>query len=194
MTRGVAPRTNLPPQGLPPTVLILPVPYSYAAPADRLMQAVTVPDSRWRNCDMKTTSLMATVLAKLAGQRGKADEVIFVGEGGALREGGSCNLFVRRHDRLETHPLDGHVLPGVTRGLLLQLAARSGLEVIERAPELRELDEWQEAFLCGTLTGVQPLVALDGRQVADGGAGEWTRQLARDLAGYERRLIAESRA
>ena len=36
-------------------------------------------------------------------------------------------------------------------------------------------------LLCGTLTGVQPLVELDGEPIADGVVGPWTQQLAEAL-------------
>ena len=62
--------------------------------------------------------------------------MLFVGADGDLREGGSTNLFVRRGDVLETCPLDARILPGITRAILLRLAAEEGLEVIERAPYL----------------------------------------------------------
>ena len=98
---------------------------------------------------------------------------------------------MRREDVLETHPTDGRILRGVTRAALLRLAADEGLPVVERAPLLAEREEWQEALLCGTLTGVQPLITLDDSPVADGGTDPWTRRLALALERHERELIAE---
>lgn len=191
VTRGVAPRSHLPPRDLEPTVLILPSTPEYDPPAGRPRRAITSPDWRWQHCDLKTNSLMATVQGKLlAGERG-ADEVIFVGPQGELREGGSTNLFVRRADVLDTHPLDGHILPGITRRLLMDLAGELDLPLVERAPRLDERDSWQEAFLCGTLTGVQPLAVLDGQEVGGGAAGSWTQRLAEALAALEEKLISQ---
>jgi D-alanine transaminase len=84
--------------------------------------------------------------------------------------------------------LDGHILPGITRRILLRLADELRLPVVERAPLLADRESWQEAFLCGTLTGVQPLTVLDDDKVADGAVGEWTRDLARDHAALEEDL------
>lgn len=191
VTRGVATRSHLPPRDLAPTVLILPSTPQYDPPAGRPRRAITAPDWRWQHCDLKTNSLMATVQGKLLASDRGADEVIFVGPDGELREGGSTNLFVRRADVLETHPLDGHILPGITRRLLMDLAGELELPLVERAPRLDGRDSWQEAFLCGTLTGVQPLTVLDDREVAGAAVGSWTQRLAEALATLEEKLISQ---
>ncbi len=187
VTRGVAPRMHIPPLELAPTVLILASRPAFDPPAGRPQRLVTVPDCRWQRNDLKTTSLMGTVLGKLEARRTGADEVVFVGAAGELREGGSTNLFVRVEDRLETHPLDGRILPGVTRAILLKLAAQRGLPVVERAPRMAKRERWREVFVCGTLTGVQPVIEIDAHPVAGGVTGEWTRQLAAALTAHEQR-------
>lgn len=189
ITRGVAPRTHLPPTDLPPTVLILAAAHPVAAPGSEPMAAITRPDWRWGRCDIKSSSLMATVLGKLDLAAAGAGEVIFVGPDGELREGGSTNVFVRRADAWLTHPLDRGVLPGVTRHLLLELAGELGQAVEERAPRLAERGSWREVLVCGTLTGAQAVVRLDGEPVGDGEPGPWTRRLAAALAERERRFV-----
>jgi D-alanine transaminase len=190
VTRGVAPRTHLPPPGMKPTVFILPALFDFQVPAGRPMRAVSERDYRWRKCDIKSTSLIATVLGKVSAETRGADEILFVDDAGAVREGGQTNFFVRRDDTLETHPADHRILPGVTRQLLLGLAGRQGLPVTETPPRLSQRAEWQEAFICGTLTGVQPVVELDGETIAGGTVGEWTRRLAEANERYELEWIA----
>jgi D-alanine transaminase len=194
VTRGVAPRTPIPPRGLRPTVLIVATLHPLPGPATQPLRAVSAPDWRWQRCDLKTTSLMGAVLGKLRARDASADEVVWLGPDGGLREGGHTNLFVRHGETLETASLDAHVLPGVTRTLLLALAAELGLPLVERAPRPAERGEWHEALLCGTLTGVQPLVALDGEPIGDGAAGEWTRTLAVAHAAAEAREVAAAHA
>ena len=189
ITRGVAPRDHIPEVTIEPTVVILPFEQDFDPPASRLLRAVTVPDWRWEFRDIKTTSLMATVLGKLRARQGSVDEVIFVGPDGELREGGSTNVFAYRAGGWETHPTDGGILEGVTRSAVLTLAQEMGVKVEERAPRIEELDQWQEAFLCGTTTGVQPLVELDGREVAGGTVGKETARLARAFDRFERRAL-----
>jgi D-alanine transaminase len=191
VTRGSGPRTHLPSPDLESGWLGLPNHHAHASLATRSLSAVTVPDWRWARCDIKTTSLMGTVLGKLRARDADADEVLFAGPAGALREGGSSTLFVRRADCLYTHPLDGHVLPGITRERVLRAAARCDLPLREEAPLLGERASWQEAFLCGTLTGIQPLVSLDGERIGDGAKqpAPWIRALAKRLGEEERHEI-----
>ncbi len=181
VSRGVAPRSHQPPSGIAPTVLIVPMAHLFDAPASRALRAISQPDRRWMHCDLKTTSLLGAVMGKIDMRDAGVDEVLFVGDQGQVREGGSSNFFVRHGDVLETHPADGRILEGITRGILLELAEQIGLPCRETPPLLSEREEWQEAFLCGTLTGVQPLVELDGEPVADGVVGAWTKQLAEAL-------------
>jgi D-alanine transaminase len=200
VSRGVAPRVHLPPRDLAPTLFILPSAHPHAPSGERPLRAVTVPDWRWGRCDIKATSLMGTVLGKLRARDAGADEVVFVSAAGELREGGSASLFVARGARLETYPLDGGILPSLTRARVLAAAARLGIATSERPPLLAERREWSEAFLCGTLTGVQPLVELDGQMVGDGGdggagsVGEMTRRLGAAHDAEERAAIAAAGA
>ena len=193
ITRGAASvRGHRPPADLAPTLFLLPSPIDFPTPAAEApgLAAISQPDPRWQRCDLKTTSLVGAVLGTLAAERAGADEVLFVGPDGELREGGHTNVFVRAADRLETPPLGPHVLPGVTRGLLLELAAAAGLEARERAPRLASRGGWQELLICGTLTGVRGVVRLDGAPVGAGTVGAWTRRLAAALEARERRAAA----
>ena len=189
VSRGVRSRLLIPPPDLEPTVFIAPFEHLFDSPAGRSKRAITVPDWRWEFRNVKTTSLMATVLGKLRAGKAAVDEVLFVGPDGDLREGGTTNVFVRHQGRFETHPADGSILQGVTRSSLLQLARELDLPVVETAPRMKDLDAWQEAFLCGTTTGVQPLVEIDGRAIGSGRPGEATRKLALAFDRLERSLL-----
>lgn len=188
VTRGAfATRQHRPPVEGTPTLFVLPAAIEFpdlaTAPG---WAAISRPDWRWRRGDLKSTSLAGAVLGNLEVAREGADEILWIGDGGELREGGHTNLFVRRGGTLETHPLGTTVLPGVTRRLLFELAAELGLPVAERTPRLAERASWSEAFVCGTLTGVRGLTALDGSAVGGGEVGPWTRSLGVALAARER--------
>lgn len=187
VTRGAGRREKIPSPDLPPTVFAFVTAHPHPEPASLRQAAVTHEDLRWGRCDVKTISLMATVVGKLAARDAAADEVLFVGPAGEVREGGSTTFFVVECDRLVTHPLDRHILPGVTRKAVLAVAAELGLSVDERPPRLAVRAAWREAMTASTLLGVQPVVTLDGEQVGDGDVGPWTRRLAAALAEHERR-------
>ena len=194
VTRGAGPRTRTPPLDLEPTVFLEATQRVYEVAAAGSRRVVTIPDPRWRHCGIKSTSLAANVIGKLRAAEAGVDEVLFVGDDGEVREGGNTNFFARRGDVLETCPLDGHVLPGVTRRLVLELArglaGELGLRIEERAPRIAERDGWSEAFLTGTITGLQPVVELDGESVGGGASGPWTRALGAALDELDARRAA----
>jgi D-alanine transaminase len=187
VTRGAGPREKVPPADWQPTVFAFARRHANDAAATRPLAAVTYPDLRWGRCDVKTVSMMATVLGKLTVRDAGADEVLFVAENGVgetiVREGGSTAFLVVQDGALRTHPQDHHVLPSITREALATVAREAGIEVVAEAPLLAERDRWQEAILCGTLTGVQPVASLDGEPLP---TGPLTRRLGEACDAFER--------
>jgi para-aminobenzoate synthetase/4-amino-4-deoxychorismate lyase len=101
---------------------------------------------------------------------------------GLVLETARANVFaVNEHGALVTPPADGRILPGVTRGQVLELARRFGLEVYVRPIALGELAYASELFLTGSLGGVEA-AHLDGEP---GAAGPVTARLAGALASLE---------
>lgn len=190
VSRGVAPRAHpFPPLAVPQVVMtIRPVADSQPAMCAKGATAVTVTDTRWGRCDIKTVQLLANVLAKQQALEAGAGDAIFVAPDGVVREGTSSNLFLVTPAGLVTHPLTPAILGGITRMQILAIAAEQGLAVSERLFGREELHAAREVFFTGTITEVLPIVAVDGRAVADGRPGPVTRRLfealrARMLAG-----------
>ncbi len=180
ITRGVAPRAHaFPAEPVSPTVYAFAK--SWARPSEerweRGFRAITVPDRRWARVDVKTIALLPNVLAYQAGVEAGVDDVIQVRDGVAL-EGAHNNFFGVFDGTVVTHPETNVVLPGVTRRLVIELAARNGIAVEERPIGVEELAGADELFFTGTTTEVRPTVEVDGRTVADGRVGPVTRALA----------------
>ena len=184
VTRGVAvPRTHhFPPAGTRPTVYLSAA--RYTPPTElraRGAAAVTVPDIRWARCDLKTVNLLPNTLAKQYALAAGAAEAIFVRDG-VVTEGANTNVFGVAGGELRTYPATNYILPGVTRDVVLELAAEQGV-VVRQAPLLAgELDQLEELFVTSTTTDVLPVVQLDGRPVGDGRPGPVTRALYEALA------------
>jgi para-aminobenzoate synthetase / 4-amino-4-deoxychorismate lyase len=81
---------------------------------------------------------------------------------GAVLETTRANVFALVGDVLVTPPLDGRILPGVTRRRTLALAARLGLPTAERPLALDELRAARAVLVTGALRGPQPVATLDG--------------------------------
>jgi branched-chain amino acid aminotransferase len=106
------------------------------------------------------------------------DEVIWVDSDGLVLEGTRSNVFAVRDGVLVTPPLDGRILAGVTRGLLLELL-----------PEAHEVpfrldDGLEELYLTSTLKELCPIVELDGAPArGEGPVGTALLRTFRDRVG-----------
>ena len=107
-------------------------------------------------------------LGQLATASSGADEVLWVDGEGNLLEGTRANIVAIRGRELWTPPLDGRILPGVTRQLLIDAAAAGGWTIRE-APLPRDASV-DELVLTSTLKEVMPISSLDG-QPRKGGEG-----------------------
>jgi D-alanine transaminase len=139
---------------------------------------VTAPDQRWARCDIKTTQLLANLLAKTAARRAGAFEVWFVDEAGFVTEGASTTAWiVTQKGELVTRNLSQAILPGVTRQVLLAAAADAEIPIVERAFTPEEPARAREAFLTAASAAAIPVVTIDGAPVGEGRPGPLTRRL-----------------
>jgi D-alanine transaminase len=180
ITRGAAPRTHYVPEGdVTPTI------YAYAKewsrPSDEAWEqgftTITVPDRRWSRVDMKTTCLLPNAMAFQAARDVGADDAILVRDGVAI-EGAHQNFWAVIDGTAITHPATSHILPGITRGVVLEEAGAAGIPVEERPIQVEELADADELFFTGTTGEVRPVVEVDGRAVGSGRVGPVTRRLS----------------
>jgi para-aminobenzoate synthetase/4-amino-4-deoxychorismate lyase len=119
------------------------------------------------------------LLERLDAQAAPESALLVDRERGVL-ETTCANVFAVGEDGvLRTPPLDGGVLPGVTRARVLALARAAGVAVREERLRTEQLLLARELFATGSVRGVEPVRSLDG--VAVGGPGPVTAALAREL-------------
>jgi D-alanine transaminase len=148
---------------------------------------ITHPDERWARCDIKTTQLLPNLLAKTKARRAGAYEAWLVDREGFVTEGSSTNAWiVDQEGRLSTRALSDAILPGVTRRIILEIAAEAQLTVHQRSFVAAEARQAREAFI-SSATGIYPVTAIDGARIGDGQPGPVTRRI-QDL--YARRASA----
>jgi D-alanine transaminase len=178
VSRGAeAGRNHAAAPGLAPTVFAMASSLAPADPAVRVagVAAITRPDERWRRCDIKSTALLANVLAKTAASEKGATEAILLAEG-LLREGASSSVLIVADGTLAAPPYGPEILPGTTRDLVLRLAARAAIPVRIAPVSEAALRAAAEIILCYATRGVLPVTRLDGRAVGGGRPGPmWTR-------------------
>ncbi len=100
-------------------------------------------------------------------------------DGDEVLEAAWANVFAVRTGALFTPPLDGRILPGVTRATVAELARARGIEVFERTLPLAELREADEVFLTNSIRGVEVADSIDDRAI--GAPGPLTTVLRDDL-------------
>ena len=180
-SRGTAKRDHGFPASPRPTLVMTVRRFDFA---QRLAQqrtgiaVITVNDMRWRRVDLKTTGLLANVLAKQDARNAGAFEAWMVAPDGTVREGGSTNAWIVKGGVVRTHPLSESILPGIARATLIRLAHDAGIPVEERAFSLDDAPAADEALLTSTTAPLLPVVRIDGRPVGTGKPGPVAARLA----------------
>lgn len=192
VTRGSATeRDHRFPAKVHPTVLAMARPMKARRPdlADTGVAAITRADQRWDRCDIKATALLAAVLARQEAAEVGADEAILVRDGRAV-EGSSSNLFLVTGGEISTPPLGPNLLAGITRALVMELAAGAGIPCYERDIAAVELAGADEVWLTSSLREVVPVTRLDGVPVGSGLPGPLWRRMDGLYQDYKDRLRA----
>jgi D-alanine transaminase len=172
ISRGVAVRAHAYPNpAVTPTVFIM---ASVFQPPEELRArgaaVILINDVRWNRCNVKTTQLLPNVMAKQEAVEHDALDAIFVRDG-MITETSHANVMAVIGGTLWTHPITGHVLPGVTREVVLEIAKSLGIPVREQPIAKADFLKAEEVFLVGTLSDVMPIVKVDGKQVGNGRPG-----------------------
>lgn len=190
VTRGVAPRMHRFPQPpVEPSELIYVdeiVGDPYGAWRDDGAALLSLDDLRWKRCDIKSINLLANCLAAQAAAEAGCLEALLVAPDGSITEGSHMSVFGVTQGRILTSPLGPQILPGITRGLIVQLAERAGIPIVQQPLRHAELHTIDEMFLTGTTSEVLPVTAVDGRPIGSGRPGPVTLRLMETYRQYVR--------
>lgn len=172
LTRGVAPRDHGFPQAVQPTVFAMANPLSEAD--SKLLQqgieAVSLPDSRWQHCNIKSIALLANILLRQQAMDENAMEAILIRDG-LVTEGAASNVFIVDNGIIKTPIKDNHLLPGITRNLVVELARDNQLACEETTISENELLQADEIWLTSSTKEILPVTTLNHRQVSSGKPG-----------------------
>jgi D-alanine transaminase len=179
ITRGTAPRSHpFPAQATPLEFLYVDEFHDkYAQSRETGVGVITQADIRWDRCDIKSTNLLANVLAMQAAVEAGCPEAVLYRQDGTLTEGTHTSLFAIWEGAVLTTPNSTAILPGITRGLILHLTAQAGIPVRRQVLKRSDLPRMSELFLTGTTSEVLPIVRVDGQPVGDGRPGPITRRI-----------------
>ena len=134
-------------------------------------KVVTVPwtrNERSATVGLKTTSYADNVVALAYAKERGGLEAIFANTRGELCEGTGSNVFVVVGGEVLTPPVDSGLLPGITRGLVIEWCQEAGIPVREVTMPMSVLGEAEEVFITSSTKDVLPVHAVDDRELAVG--------------------------
>jgi len=126
-------------------------------------------------------NLLTSILAKIEANAAGADDALMLDHRGFVAETNATNIFLVTGGVLGT-PSAAACPEGITRGVVLELAAGAGIKLAVGDYSLTQLHTADELFVTGTMGGIAPVISLDGRQVGDGSPGPVTLRLTMLLA------------
>lgn len=196
VTRGVAPkRDHAFPTGIRPTVFGMSntLTVNREAAAEQGVRAITLDDIRWSLCNLKAITLLPNVLLRQQAIEADTAEAILINKGKAI-EGAASNLFIVKNGLLITPPNGNCLLPGVTRDLVIELAANNSIPYREADIPADDLFKADEIWLTSSTREISPVIQLDNTAVGDGKPGPlWQKILVlyRDYTDAVRRGEAD---
>src|SRR5215468_5073706 len=187
ITSGMDPRLNQ--SG--PTLIVLAEhkPPVYDSFGIRLVTAsVRRPSPDCLDPKIHHNNLLPSILAKIEANVAGADDAVMLDHRGFIAETNATHIFMvfaGGRDRgaspgtggtLAT-PTTASCPEGITRATVLRLAAEAGIATVTGDYTLPQLYNAAEVFVTGTMGGLAPVVAVDGRAIGDGTVGPVTKQL-----------------
>lgn len=189
VTRGCAQRDHAMPAQPTPTVFAMCNPLK--PPATEIIEngvaAITLDDIRWQRCHIKAISLLPNILLRQEALDQNAAEAILIRDGLAT-EGAASNLFAVLDGVLCTPPTGPFLLPGITRDLILELAAANDIAHCEQHISRLDLQQADEIWLTSSTREILPVTRLDNIMVADGQPGPLFKQMLALYQDYKQQL------
>ncbi|RWZ55274.1 D-amino-acid transaminase [Halobacillus fulvus] len=177
ITRGSAPRDHTFPLDTSANL------YAYVKDLPRAtdwmrdgVSAISHPDVRWDWCYIKSLNLLPNVLAKQeAKEQGSFEAILH--KDGEVTECSSSNAYLVRNGKVYTHPARKNILHGCVRIAVEAFCKKEGIEFVEEAFRIEDIEYADELFLTSSTAEVMPITKVDERTIGDGTPGKITRTL-----------------
>jgi D-alanine transaminase len=169
VTRGVAPRDHVMPEGITPTVFVMTSVMKPPTPEQRHhgVSCTTARDFRWERGDIKSISLLGNVLARqMSADQGAVETVLL--RDGWLTEASSSNVWIVHEGALLGPPMGEHVLQGIRVDLMAELCEEEGIAYNLRPVPEADVRAADEILLTSATKEVLPVTRLDGEMVGHG--------------------------
>ena len=135
---------------------------------------------------VKSLNYLNNVMAKVEAIQAGAEEGLMLNDVGLVAECTGDNIFVIRDGAITTPPITAGALPGITRGVVIEIARELGIPLVERDLSRHDIYTCDECFLTGTAAEVIAATKLDQRVLGTGRPGPLTQRIIarfREIAG-----------
>ena len=160
----------------------------FPAKKDQMISGVKVglgKDIRWLRCDIKSTSLIPSVLSSHNASQKGYFETIYHREG-IITEGAHTSVCFVAKNELIIPKLSNLILAGITRRIVLEICHQEGIRFSEKDISITELNNFAEIMLLGTTTEITPVIGIDGIKINQGIPGPVCRLLQSE---YQKLLL-----
>ena len=184
-TRGTGMRNHAFPS-TKPNLLVTVTPCKFKNVYKKL-RLITLEDTRFFHCNVKTLNLIPSVLAAEATKQAGCDESVFYrvrGEQKIVTECAHSNVSMLKGGKFITAPLSNLILPGITRKHLIEICKELDIPVEEREYTLEELFDADEIIVSSSGSLGIGAYEMDGKPV--GGKDEALLKKIQDA--YQERL------
>ena len=133
---------------------------------------------------VKSLNYLNNILAKIEALDNNVPEAIMYNHEGYVAEATGDNVFIVRGGVIYAPPVEAGALEGITRGVVIRLAKKENLVVVEKNLTRFDLYICDEFFLTGTAAEVIGVVEIDGRVIGAGTPGPVTKLLRKRFFEY----------
>ena len=178
LTRATAPRNHVFPENIPANLWVMLRP-AKIRDNEIPVKLITVEDTRFFHCDIKTLNLIPSVMASQLAHEAGCDEAVFH-RGDVVTECAHSNVSIIEKGRFVTHPTGNLILPGIARANLIKTCKKLGIPVVEEPFTLDRLMNADEIIVSSSGSFCLSASHIDGKAVG-GKAPEILAALRKEL-------------
>ncbi len=163
VTRGTAPRDHAYDEAMLGKLWVMIRPNKLKDP-DVPIRLITMEDTRFFYCNIKTLNLLPSVLASQEALKAGAMETV-LHRGDTVTECAHSNVSILKNGTFLSHPNDNLILRGIAKTHMIQACYRLGIQVLERAFTIEELMDADEVIVTSSSNFCLHADVIDGKSV-----------------------------
>ncbi|KEZ90958.1 MULTISPECIES: aminotransferase class IV [Clostridia] len=163
VTRGTAPRDHAYDEAMLGKLWVMIRPNKLKDP-DVPIRLITMEDTRFLYCNIKTLNLLPSVLASQEALKAGAMETV-LHRGDMVTECAHSNVSILKNGTFLSHPNDNLILRGIAKTHMIQACYRLGIQVLERAFTMEELMDADEVIVTSSSNFCLHADVIDGKSV-----------------------------